>query len=310
MSESTDRQRQVAIIGGGTMGGDIAVVFLAGGWTAHVISPSSRTRDGLPGRIGRALAAVDARPEAAAAAVLHGALDDIDWAHVDLVVEAVTEDLGLKQDLFRRIEQRVSPETPLATNTSNFAIGRVGEPLRHKHRLLGTHFFMPAHLVPLVEVVSSEHTDAAVAQSMLALLQGLGKMPIWVRKDVPGFVGNRLQHAMMREALYLINDGICDAEAVDRAVRYGFGFRFIACGPILQKEMSGWDTNYFVGSALYPHLYKNDAPPRMLKELVEKNHLGMKTKHGFWEWDDAKIAREKARIEKSLQAGMQILKDE
>jgi 3-hydroxybutyryl-CoA dehydrogenase len=115
---------------------------------------------------------------------------------------------------------------------------------------------------------------------------------------------------MMREALYLIDEGICDPEAVDTAVRYGFGFRFIACGPIKQKEMSGWDTNYFVASALYPHLYNNDGPPRVLKELIDKGHLGMKTKHGFWEWTDEAIAKEKARIEKALQAGMAILKDD
>jgi 3-hydroxybutyryl-CoA dehydrogenase len=127
---------------------------------------------------------------------------------------------------------------------------------------------------------------------------------------VPGFVGNRIQHAMMREALYLIDEGICDAEAVDTAVRYGFGFRFIACGPIMQKELSGWDTNYLVGSALYPHLYTNDGPPKMLKEMVDRKHLGMKTKRGFWEWTDEKMAKEKARIEKALQAGMEILKED
>ena len=157
-------------------------------------------------------------------------------------------------------------------------------------------------------VVSSDATDPGIAKQMVELMRSLGKAPIWVRRDVPGFVGNRIQHAMMREALYLIEDGICDAEAVDTAVRYGFGFRFIACGPIMQKEMSGWDTNYFVASALYPHLYKNDGPPKLLKELVDKRHLGMKTKHGFWEWTDEKIAKEKARIEKALQAGMDILK--
>jgi 3-hydroxybutyryl-CoA dehydrogenase len=114
---------------------------------------------------------------------------------------------------------------------------------------------------------------------------------------------------MMREALYLIQDGIVSPEGVDTAVRYGFGFRFIACGPIMQKEMSGWDTNFYVASALYPHLYKNDGPPPLVKELLDKNRLGMKTKRGFWEWDDEKIAKEKARIEKALQAGMNILKD-
>jgi len=111
---------------------------------------------------------------------------------------------------------------------------------------------MPAHLVPLVEVVSSPLTDAKVAEGLVKLLKDLNKAPIWVKKDVPGFVGNRLQHAMMREALYLIDDGVTDAEGIDTAVRYGFGFRFIACGPMMQKEMSGWDTNYLVGDGALP----------------------------------------------------------
>jgi len=149
-----------------------------------------------------------------------------------------------------------------------------------------------------------------VAEGLVALMKALHKAPIWVKKDVPGFVGNRIQHAMLREALYLINDGIVDAEDVDIAVRYGFGFRFIACGPILQKEMSGWDTNYLGAGALYPHLYGNKTPAPIVKALNDKGHLGMKTKRGFWEWDDAKIAKEKARIERCLQAGMEILKSD
>ena len=112
-----------------------------------------------------------------------------------------------------------------------------------------------------VHIRSADTTDPAIAQSIFATMKELGKAPIWVKKDVPGFVGNRIQHAMLREALYLIQDGICDPEGVDTAVRFGFGFRFIACGPILQKEMSGWDTSFLVASALYPHLYKNDGPP-------------------------------------------------
>ncbi len=119
---------------------------------------------------------------------------------------------------------------------------------------------MPAHLVPLVEIISAEFTDPEIAEGLVTLMKDLHKAPIWVKKDVPGFVGNRLQHAMMREALYLINDGIVDAEGVDTAVRYGFGFRFIACGPILQKEMSGWDTNYHRRrSALSAPLRQQDA---------------------------------------------------
>jgi 3-hydroxybutyryl-CoA dehydrogenase len=305
-----DAGSEVVIIGGGIMGGDIATVFAANGWKVHVMSPSARTREALPARVRTGLGKLGADASFEANVRTYAKLEDIGWSRIGMVVEAATEDLPLKQRLFAEVERLVGPDVPIASNTSNFPIGEIGKDLKHRARVLGMHFFMPAHLVPLVEIVSSDATDPLIAQDVIALMERLGKAPIWVKKDVPGFVGNRLQHAMMREALYLINDGICDAEAVDRAVRYGFGFRFIACGPILQKEMSGWDTNYYVGSALYPHLYKNDAPPPMLKALVERNHLGMKTRHGFWEWDDAKIAREKARIEKSLQAGMQILKDD
>jgi 3-hydroxybutyryl-CoA dehydrogenase len=237
-------------------------------------------------------------------------LADIPWSNVSLVVEAATEDLQLKQRVFADVEALAGRNVPIASNTSNFPIGEIGKNLKHRHRVLGLHFFMPAHLVPLVEVVSSDATDPKIAEGLVDLMNRLGKAPIWVKKDVPGFVGNRIQHAMMREALYLIADGIVSPEGVDTAVRYGFGFRFIACGPIMQKEMSGWDTNYLVGSALYPHLYKNDAPPTMLKDMMEQNRIGMKTKRGFWQWDDEKIAKEKARIEKALQSGMKILKDD
>ena len=303
-------RRNVVIIGGGIMGGDIAAVFAAGGWGVHVMSPSAKTRDALPARLQAGLGKLGADESRARSVTTYPKLQDIDWAGVELVVEAATEDLALKQRLFGELEALAGTDVPLASNTSNFPIGEIGKNLKHRGRVLGLHFFMPAHLVPLVEVVSAEATDPKVAQGVFDLMKDLRKAPIWVKKDVPGFVGNRLQHAMMREALYLVADGICDAEGIDTAVRYGFGFRFIACGPMMQKEMSGWDTNFLVGAALYPHLYKNDGPPRLIQEMVGKGHLGMKTKRGFWEWDDEKIAQEKARIERSLQAGLKILEDD
>lgn len=306
----TDARRNVVIVGGGVMGGDIATVFAAGGWGVHVVSPSQKTREALGGRVTAGLAKVGADSSLAGRVKSSALFEDVDWPRIGLVIEAVTEDLKLKQDLFEEIEALAARDIPLASNTSNFPIGEVSKKAKHRGRVLGVHFFMPAHLVPLVEVVSAEATDPAVAQDVFETMKALGKVPIWVKKDVPGFVGNRLQHAMLREALYLVQDGICDAEAVDAAVRFGFGFRFIACGPILQKEMSGWDTNYLVGTALYPHLYNNAAPPQLLKEMYESRRLGMKTKRGFWEWTDEKIAAEKARIEKALQAGLAILSEE
>ena len=297
------------IVGGGIMGGDIAIMFAANGWNVHVMSPSAKTREALPARIDAGLKKLGAGA-AAGKVTTHERLEHIDWKGVSMVVEAATEDLRLKQNVFAELEAHAAPDVPLASNTSNFPIGEIGRNLKHRGRVLGLHFFMPAHLVPLVEIVSAEGTDPAVAGRMVELMRQFGKAPIWVKKDVPGFVGNRLQHAMMREALYLVDEGICDAEAVDIAVRYGFGFRFIACGPFKQKEMSGWDTNYAVGTALYPHLYNNDGPPQFLKDMVDRGHIGMKAKRGFWEWTDEEIAKEKAAIERRLQAGMAILKDQ
>lgn len=300
--------RHAVVIGGGIMGGDIATVFAAHGWTVHVMSPSVKTREALPGRITAGLAKLGAPAGNAAAVKCYAELKAIPWAGVGIVVEAATEDLLLKQRLFAEVEALASPQIPLVSNTSNFPIGDIAKGLKHPARVAGLHFFMPAHLVPLVEVVSSLQTDPKIAEGLVQLLKDLDKAPIWVKKDVPGFVGNRLQHAMMREALYLIADGVTDAEGIDTAVRYGFGFRFIACGPMLQKEMSGWDTHDLVASALYPHLHAEKNPPQWLKDLVAKGRTGMKAQAGLWDWDDEKIKKEKARIERALQAGFDILR--
>ena len=297
-----------AIVGGGIMGGDIAVIFAAGGWNVHVMSPSQKTRDALPGRLAAGLKKLGA-PDARAAAVrTYPKLDDLPWKGINVVVEAATEDLPLKHRLFADFERLARPDAVLASNTSTFPIGDIGRLLKTRSRVAGLHFFMPAHLVPLVEVISAEFTDPDVAERLMRTMKELGKAPIHVGKDVPGFVGNRLQHALMREALYLVANGVTTPEGIDTAVRYGFGFRYIACGPMLQKEMSGWDTNLFAGTSVYPHLYNEKAPPAFLKDMVAKGHIGMKAKRGLWEWTDEKLAKEKARIERCLQAGMEILK--
>jgi len=305
MSSNT---QHAVVIGGGIMGGDIATLFAAHGWTVHVMSPSAKTREALPARIAGGLAKLGAPASHAAAVHSYADLKSIPWPDVAIVVEAATEDLPLKQRLFAEVEALARPDIPLTSNTSNFPIGDIAKGLKRPARVAGLHFFMPAHLVPLVEVVSSRLTDANVAESLVQLLKDLDKAPIWVKKDVPGFVGNRLQHAMMREALYLIEDGVTDAEGIDTAVRYGFGFRFIACGPMKQKEMSGWDTHDLVASALYPHLHDEKGPPQWLKDLVAKGRTGMKVKAGMWDWDEEKIKKEKARIERALQAGFAILR--
>lgn len=302
------RQQGVVIIGGGIMGGDIAIIFAAGNWNVHVMSPSEKTRSSLPGRLKTGLAKLGAPPSAAANVTAYAKLDHIPWQDVDLVVEAATEDLELKKKLFTQLETLARPDVPLASNTSTFPIGEIGGHLKTRSRVVGLHYFMPAHLVPLVEIIQAEFTDSKVGDALEAQQKALGKAPVRVNKDIPGFIGNRLQHAMMREALYLVADGVVSPEGIDTAVRYGFGFRFLACGPMTQKEMSGWDTNLYAGTSLYPSLHSEKEPPQFLKDMIAKGHIGMKTKRGIWEWTDDGVAKEKARIEKVLQQAFEILK--
>jgi len=304
------QQRHAAIIGGGIMGGDIAIIFAANGWNVHVMSPSQKTRDALPGRIEAGLKQLGAPKANLALVKTYARLDELPLKHISLAVEAATEDLALKHQIFADLERLAHPDAILVSNTSTFPIGEIGKHLETRSRVAGTHFFMPAHLVPLVEIVSTEFTDRKVAERLLDLMRELGKAPIDVTKDVPGFVGNRLQHALVREALWLLANGVTTPEGIDTAVRFGFGFRYIACGPMMQKELSGWDTNLFAATSVYPHLYNEKAPPPFLKEMVSKGHIGMKSKRGLWEWTDEAIAREKARIERCLQAGMEILKSD
>ena len=300
----------VAIIGGGIMGGDIATSFVASGWQVHVMSPSQRTRDALPARVENGLKRLGAGPAAPSMLNIHDNLEKLPWPAIELVIEAVTEDLALKHRVFAELERLARPEVPLATNTSSFQVTEIGKHLKTRSRVCGAHYFMPAHIVPLVEIVCAAFTDPHVADKVEAAMKATGKVPVMVKKDIPGFLANRLQHALIREAFWLIDNGIATPEGIDSAVRYGFGFRFVACGPLMQKEMSGWDTNFLAARALYPHLHTESAPPPFLERMVEEGHVGMKAKHGLWEWTPDGIAAEKARIERRLKAGMAILAGE
>ena len=301
------KQSGIVIIGGGIMGGDIATIFAAGNWAVHVMSPSQKTRDALPGRVSAGLGKIGADASMLKNLKMYDNLEAIAWADIDLVLEAATENIDLKRKLFSQLETLARPEIPLVSNTSNCQIGEIGKHLKTRSRVAGMHYFMPAHLVPLVEIIKADFTDVKICDWLEQNQRDLGKMPVRVNKDIPGFIGNRLQHAMMREALYLISEGVVSPEGVDAAVRYGFGFRFLACGPMMQKEMSGWDTNYYAATSLYPDLHAEHKAAPVVQAMIDKGHLGMKTKHGMWEWDDDGIKKEKGRIEKVLQQALEIL---
>ena len=176
--------------------------------------------------------------------------------------------------------------------------------------MMGLHFYMPAHLIPLVEVVRSVHTDAHQAERLGAIMASLGKRPVQVKKDVIGFLGNRIQGALMREALWLIEQGVASPEDVDATVRLSFGFRYAAAGPIVQKEHSGWDTTCAVAKIIWPDLSNAKGPPPILQRNVDEGRIGFKTKRGFFEWNDEKIAQERARYERALNKCLEIFREE
>jgi 3-hydroxybutyryl-CoA dehydrogenase len=303
------REHHALVLGGGTMGVGIIAMFLGGGWAVDVVSRSASTRDGLPAACAKALAALG-KPTDTAGLRTFATLPEADWSKIDVAVETVTEDLGLKQKLFAEMETLARPDCAITSNSSSFPISEIAKGLKTQGRMMGLHFFMPAHLIPLVEVVSSVHTDPQEAERVGAIMKALGKRPVQVRKDVIGFLGNRIQGALMREALWLIEQGVASAEDIDATVRLSFGFRYAAAGPIVQKEHSGWDTTCAVAKIIWPDLNNADGPPPILQKNVDEGRIGFKTRRGFFEWNDESMAKERARYERALRKCLEIFKEE
>lgn len=306
MSQSEQR---ALVLGGGTMGVGIIAMFLGGGWKVDVMSRSASTRDGLPAAVAKALASMG-KPADMSGLATYATLSEAPWLKIDLVVETVTEDLALKQQIFAHMERLARPDCALTSNSSSFPISEIAKGLKTQGRMLGLHFFMPAHLIPLVEVVRSVHSDPAVAEKVGAIMSALGKRPVQVKKDVIGFLGNRIQGALMREALWLIEQGVASPEDIDATVRLSFGFRYAAAGPIMQKEHSGWDTTCAVAKIIWPDLTNADGPPPVLQRNVDEGRIGFKTKGGFFLWNDESIAKERARYERALRKCLEIFREE
>ena len=301
------RNKRAVVIGGGTMGADIAAIFAAGGMGVDVVQRPGKTRDSLPGRIERSLAELGAGQSDIA---LRDVLQTVRWKDAGIVVESVKEDLPLKRSILAELEALAPADTALTSNSSSFPISEIARGLKSAPRMLGLHFFMPAHMVPLVEVVRSDATAPDVAKAVFELMHTLHRKPVMVAKDIPGFLANRMQHALMREAWSLIERGIASPEDVDTAVRYGFGFRYVAAGPILQKEMSGLDVNYLASSVVFPDLCNDPKPAAILEAKVKAGEIGMKSGKGFYDWPADKIACARSRYQRALQRGLEILKAE
>ncbi len=211
----------------------------------------------------------------------------------DLVIEAVFEDMDTKQTLFARLEERCGTDCIFCTNSSVMSPSEISAKLRHRARFAGAHFWNPAHLLPLVEVIRSDATSDETAGAVMQALFSVGKEPVLCKKDVPGFIANRMQHALWREAISIVERGIADAETVDRAVRYSFGLRLPQLAPMENADMVGTDLTYNIHDYILKDLEDSHEPSPLLRQLRDEGKLGFKTGEGFRKWTAAEIAKSK-----------------
>jgi 3-hydroxybutyryl-CoA dehydrogenase len=204
--------------------------------------------------------------------------------------------LPLKQKLFVEIERHVRPDTILASNTSVIPITRIMEGLKDRARALGTHWWNPPYLVPLVEVIGTQWTSQASIDWTIALHKAAGKTPVHVKKDVPGFVGNRLQHALWREAISLVEHGICDAETVDAVIKASFGRRLAVLGPLENADLVGTDLTLAIHRTVLPDIESARGPSPYLEKLVADKRLGFKSGEGFRKWSATEQAALRSKV--------------
>ncbi len=292
---------RIAIIGGGLMGHGIAQVFARAGHDVRVQDPCAEVLATLRDRIRRNLA--DLGQDTAAADLVSGhAGVAAAVADADVIIEAGPENLAIKQRIFADIEASAPVDAILASNTSVIPITRIMDGLKHGGRALGTHWWNPPYLVPLVEVIKTPSTTAAAVAAMTALLEAVGKTPVTVEKDVPGFVGNRLQHALWREAISLVEHGVCDAKTVDTVVKASFGRRLAVLGPLENADLVGLDLTRAIHLTVLPDLDRTPGPLPILGRLIAEGKLGMKSGEGFRRWTPAEQAALRKRVLDYLKA--------
>jgi len=265
------------------MGAGIAQVFAAAGLRVNVFEPVAAVRETIRTRIAADLRLFE-RDEIVADAV--GITDDLERAvaGADYVTEAAPEKLELKRSIFTDLVRYAPPAAILASNTSVIPIHRITSGLTTPERIVGTHWWNPPGLIPLVEVIQSALTSAATVATTMDLLASVGKAPAHVTKDLPGFVANRLQHALWREAIAMVAEGVCDAATLDACVKNSFGLRLAVLGPLENADLVGLDLTLDIHKTIIPELDRSDRPSPYLERQVAAGRLGFKTGVGFRAW--------------------------
>ena len=211
-------------------------------------------------------------------------IDDEGIGNADLVIEAVYEDMALKKDTFAKLEQRCRRDCIFCTNTSVMSPTEISGELKYRDRFCGTHFWNPGHLIPLVEVVRTEKTSDETINTVMETLKSVGKKPCLCKKDVPGFIGNRMQHALWREAISIVEHGIADAATVDEVVKNSFGLRLPQVAPMENADMVGTELSYQCQEYILPYLENSTVPSPLLAENLKEGKLGFKSGEGFQKW--------------------------
>ena len=291
-----------AVIGTGMMGPGIALTLALGGVRSTLLS---RTPEGAA----RGLAAAQAQARLLAGRGLLSvdeaadALERLDAstgleaavAAVDLVVESAPEDMEFKQELFARLDALAQPEAVLASNTSGLSITAIASRCVRPERVVTTHFWNPPHLMPLVEIVLGEKTGPAVAEALRELLERCGKVPVLVKKDRPGQLGNRLQMALVREAIHILAEGIADAEAIDTVAKNGFGLRMPAYGILEHQDIVGLEMGMAILDYVSRDLNGDAGTPALAREMLRRGENGAAAGKGFYDWSVKSPAEVKRR---------------
>jgi len=286
---------RIAVIGAGLMGHGIAQVFALAGHDVTITDQHKPTLDSALSRISANLS--DLGDDETAVSRVKPIADMAECVHdADYVVEAILEDMPLKQKTFAEIEQHVRPDTILASNTSVMPITEIMQGLKHRERALGTHWWNPPFLVPLVEVIATRWTSPAAIDFTMKLHADAGKQPAHVKKDVPGFIGNRLQHALWREAISLVERGICDAETVDNVIKAAFGRRLAVLGPLENADLVGTELTLAIHKTVLPDIDHRPGPSPYLERLVAEGKLGFKSGEGFRKWSAEEQAALRSKV--------------
>jgi 3-hydroxybutyryl-CoA dehydrogenase len=286
---------RIVVIGGGLMGIGIAQVFAVAGHRVCVVEPVDAVRSTLIDRLRDGVARLDA--DAAAVDRLETSADlGSAVAAASYVTEAVPEKLELKRAVFAELVKRAPRTAILASNTSVIPIGQIAAGLDTADRIVGTHWWNPAPLIPLVEVVQAIATSEGTIAATMAMLQSVGKKPAHVRKDLPGFVANRLQHALWREAIAMVAEGVCDARTLDECVKNSFGLRLAVLGPLENADLVGLDLTLDIHRTVIPALDRHAGPNALLEEYVAAGRLGFKSGEGFRAWTPEEMTGTRLRL--------------